>query len=104
MSKVEQGDIIKIEHASVPFLVVSSDIYNASGQAVVCPIVKAAAPDALHVAVQTPQVAGVVLCEQMTSVSVRERALSGRGCVSGERLLDIIYRVQSIFDYVPHAE
>ena len=104
MNKAAQGDIIRVERASVPFLVVSSDFYNSTGQAVVCPIVKQIFPDPLHVQVETDEISGFVLCEQLSTISVRERRISGRGRVSGEQLLDIVYRVQSIFDYITHAE
>lgn len=104
MTRIEQGDIIRVERARVPFLVVSSSFYNSSGLAIVCPIAAGAEADAMHVKIQTKQVSGTVLCEQLASVS-----LSGRNCIvkdhlAGETLLEIVYRVQSIFDYVPHAE
>ena len=104
MTKIDQGDIVRVERAKVPFLVVSSVFYNTSGMIIVCPIVDSAAPDAMHVPVKTKLIEGVVLCEQLASVSI-----SGRGCLvkdhmRGADLLEIVYRVQSIFDYVPHAE
>lgn len=104
MKEIEQGDVIKIERASTLFAVVSSDFFNRSGLVVVCPFVKHAAPDALHVPVQADEIDGVVLCEDLTSVSAVSRGFSIRGHLPSGSLLDVIYRVQSIFDFYQHAE
>lgn len=104
MKKPEQGDIIRIPKGKVPFLVVSSSLYNQSGMAVVCPIVSETFNDAMHVPVHTKSMDGVVLCEQLASVSVSGRGYSCKDHLGTETLLEIVYRVQSIFDYVVHAE
>ena len=104
MKTVEQGDIIRITNGRVPFLVVSSSFYNESGIAVVCPIVQKAAGDAMHVPIHTDFVDGTVLCEQLAVVSISGRGCLSKGHLSGNELLEIVYRVQSIFDYVAHAE
>lgn len=104
MRRIEQGDIIKISRGKVPFLVVSSDFYNSSGLAVVCPIVKESGPDALHVSLQTERVNGVVLCEELATLSIRDRSCTVTDHLRISELLEIIYRVQSIFDIFPHAE
>lgn len=104
MNKIEQGDIIHITNGRVPFLVVSSSFYNRSGMAIVCPIVKNSFDDAMHVEIHTEITDGVVLCEELAAVSVAGRGGSVRDHLFGESLLEIVYRVQSIFDYVPHAE
>ena len=98
MLTIEQGDIIKIDRGKVPFLVVSSDYFNTSGMLVVCPIVPSADEDALHVRIRGQRTEGVVLCEDIVSFSARKR-----GFQTGE-LLEIIYRIQSIFDFFPHAK
>ncbi len=102
MKTIDQGDIIRIEHGRVPFLVVSSVFYNQSGLAVVCPIVPNASADAMHVQIETPDISGTVLCEQIAVVSTGDRACSVKDHLSGTPLLEIVFRVQSIFDYVPH--
>lgn len=103
MQKIDQGDIIRLNQGRVPFLVVSSSFYNRSGLVVVCPIVENAPADAMHVCIDTELLRGVVLCEQLAVASVSGRGCTVQGHLFGENLLEIIYRVQSIFDYVPHA-
>ncbi len=104
MNEIDQGDIIRVSGGRVPFLVVSSAIYNQSGLTVVCPVVPQAQDDAMHVHIETGKTSGVVLCEQLAVVSASARGCSVRDHLSGESFLEIIYRVQSIFDYFPHAE
>ena len=104
MKSIEQGDIIWIDKGRVPFLVVSSSFYNQSGMAVVCPIVSKASDDAMHVPIHGKNVEGVVLCEQLASVSVSGRGYSRKDHLFPEAFLEVVYRVQSIFDYYPHAE
>ena len=103
MKVTDQGDIIRVSHGRVPFLVVSSAFYNQSGLAVVCPIVSDALPDAMHIKIDTEQISGIVLCEQIAVVSIADRACSIKSHLFGSSLLEIIFRVQSIFDYVPHT-
>ena len=103
MNAIDQGDIIRVSHGRVPFLVVSSAFYNQSGLAVVCPIVPEAMSDAMHIQIGTAQISGIVLCEQIAVVSITDRACSIKDHLSGSPLLEIVFRVQSIFDYVPHT-
>lgn len=104
MSRIDQGDIIRVTNGRVPFLVISSGLYNESGLSVVCPIVSQAPDDAMHVRIETTLVTGVVLCEELAVISTQKRHCTKKDHLSGEALLEIVYRVQSIFDYVPHAE
>ena len=103
MNVIDQGDIIRVSHGRVPFLVVSSDFYNQSGLAVVCPIVPEASSDAMHIRIEAPRISGIVLCEQLAVISITDRACSIKDHLSGSLLLEIIFRVQSIFDYIPHT-
>ena len=104
MKTLDQGDIIRVSGGRVPFLVVSSSFFNRSGLVVVCPIVSKALNDAMHIPVKTKQITGVVLCEELAVVSTSNRSCIAKDHLFGETLLEIIYRVQSIFDYVTHAE
>lgn len=104
MRKIEQGDIVRLKKGKVLFLVVSSDYFNASGLAVVCPLVPSASPDPLHVIVHTEERDGVVLCEDLSSAALQQRGCTVIDHIRTSDLLEIIYRVQSVFDYFPHAE
>ena len=103
MKTIDQGDIIRVSHGRVPFLVVSSSFYNQSGLAVVCPIVPEASADAMHIEIETEQISGIVLCEQIAVVSIADRACSVKDHLYGNDLLEIVFRVQSIFDYIPYT-
>lgn len=104
MRQIEQGDLIKIERTSTLFVVVSSDFFNRSGLIVVCPCVKNASADALHVPIRADIMDGMVLCENLTSVSASSRRFTVRGHLPSGTMPEIIYRVQSIFDLYRHAE
>ena len=104
MQKIEQGDIIRIDRSRHSFLVVSSDYFNTSGAVIVCPVVRSAPQDALHVPIRTERTEGVVLCEELATVSSRSRSVVPVDRLSSDGLINIIYRVQSIFDYYQHAE
>ena len=43
MQLVEQGDLLNVDGLSCPVIVVSSNFFNRSGKAVVCPILRRAA-------------------------------------------------------------
>ena len=101
MRTIEQGDIIKIDRGKVPFLVVSSDYFNSSGMLVVCPIVPSSDDDAR---IRGQRTEGVVLCEDIASFSARKRGCTSIDRIQTGELLEIIYRIQSIFDFFPHAE
>ena len=40
MAAFEQGDLLKVSGISFPVIVVSNDLFNSTGKAVVCPIEK----------------------------------------------------------------
>lgn len=104
MQKIEQGNIVRIARGKTPFLVISSGFFNLSGLAIVCPVVPSASADALHVPVHTDRTAGVALCEELATISLQSRSCSRIDRLPAADLLEIIYRVQSIFDIFPHAE
>ena len=104
MTRVEQGDLIRLSSGKVPFLVVSSDFFNQSQLIVVCPVVASAVPDALHIPISASRLNGIALCEQLASVSIARKGSTLVDHLPAAQLMDIIYRVQSIFDYFPHAE
>lgn len=104
MQKIEQGDIVRIQKGRVPFLVVSSDFFNESGLSVVCPLVPFASLDALHIPLKTSSGCYVALCEELSTAALQQRACTVTDHIKVSDLMEIIYRVQSIFDYFPHAE
>ena len=104
MQKIEQGDIVRLHRGKVPFLVISSDFFNASGLSVVCPLVPSASLDALHVPLKTSSGDYFALCEELSTASLQQRGCTVTDHIKVSNLMEIIYRVQSIIDYFPHAE
>lgn len=96
---VEQGDIIALERMNGYFLVVSKNFFNATEQAVLCPIVKDTFPDPLHVNIQTDEAEGGVMCEQMSLVDLRYRRHKKVSRISYGEIINITDIIQGIFDY-----
>lgn len=95
----EQGDILSIEKIKGPILVVSKDFFNRSEQAIVCPIVKNAIPDPLHIEIETEEVQGSVLCEQMKLLDLRYRGYKKISRIKYPDIINITDAIQAIFDY-----
>lgn len=99
MLPIEQGDILSVERVKEPVLVVSKNFFNASEMAIVCPVVKNATPDPLHIEIVTKEIDGIVLCEQMKLLDLRVRGFKKLSLVKYEDIINITDAVQSIFDY-----
>ena len=65
MAAFEQGDLLKVNGISFPVIVVSNDLFNSTGKAVVCPIEKNTSAGPLHIELTDAPVEGYVLCEQV---------------------------------------
>ncbi len=99
MVKAEQGDLLKITGMSFPVMVVSNDLFNGSGTAVVCPVQKNAAPGPLHIELKDCPVEGYVMCEYMKLVDLRVRRFSKIAGVHDFDIMNISDAVMGIFDY-----
>ena len=99
MLPIEQGDILKVERISGPVLVVSKNFFNTTEMAIVCPIVKDAFLDPLHIRIVEKDVEGVVLCEQMKLFDLRIRGFKKIDHLKYEDIINITDAIQSIFDY-----
>lgn len=95
----EQGDILLIENMKTPVLVVSKNFFNQSEQAIVCPIIRTAVPDPLHIDIETKEVQGKVLCEQMKLFDLRYRGYKKISRISYSEIINITDAIQAIFDY-----
>lgn len=97
--KIEQGDIITVERMRGCFLVVSKNFFNATEQAILCPIVRDTFIDPLHVKIRTNEAEGIVMCEQMRMVDLRYRGYKKIGRIPYADIIDITDIIQGIFDY-----
>lgn len=99
MFPIEQGDILKVEKIKGYVLVVSKNFFNLSESAFMCPIANLASPDPLHISISTDELSGVVLCEDVKRLDLRERGFKRIGRIKYEDIIDITDAIQSIFDY-----
>lgn len=95
---MEQGDIITIEKMKGYFLVVSKNFFNATEQVILCPIVQNTFLDPLHIKIETDEVQGVVMCEQMRLIDLRCRGYSKVDRIHYPDIIDVTDAIQSIFD------
>lgn len=96
---MEQGDIITIEKMKGYFLVVSKNFFNATEQVILCPIVQDTFLDPLHIKIETDEIQGVVMCEQMRLIDLRCRGYSKVDRIHYPDIIDVTDAIQSIFDY-----
>ncbi|MBQ8955880.1 MAG: type II toxin-antitoxin system PemK/MazF family toxin [Lachnospiraceae bacterium] len=100
VNNVSQGWIIKIENIKYPVLIVSNDTFNSvSQQIVACPILSNIAANALHIKIDTAEISGVVICEQMRLFDLSVRGYKKIGEIKMDQIANITDAVQSIFDY-----
>lgn len=96
---IEQGDIITIEKIKGYFLVVSKNFFNATEQVVLCPVVRDTFPDPLHIKIETEEMQGIVMCEQMRLIDLRCRGYNKVDRIHSPDIIDVTDAIQSIFDY-----
>ncbi|MBQ8620194.1 MAG: type II toxin-antitoxin system PemK/MazF family toxin [Clostridiales bacterium] len=99
MSRVEQGDLLRIDSFKNPVLVVSNNFFNQSGMALVCPVLKNAVEGPLHIQLKESPVEGYVLCEQVRYVDLTMRRFSKLSATHYYDIMDISDAVMSMFDY-----
>jgi mRNA-degrading endonuclease toxin of MazEF toxin-antitoxin module len=93
---VEQGDIIKIDGIKNTALVVSKNLFNESGHAILCPIMTGSLPSTLSYSIDEDK---YVLCDNMRQIDIESRGYSVTGRVPLAHLINIVDRIQSLFDY-----
>lgn len=96
---IEQGDIIAIENRQGLFLVVSKNFFNATEQAILCPIVSDTFLDPLHIKIKVNEIDGIVMCEQVRLVDLHYRGFKKVSQLHYSDIIDITDAIQSIFDY-----
>ncbi len=97
--KIEQGDLLKVGGVAWPVIVVSNNFFNASGKAIVCPIVKDALEGPLHIPLKNCPMEGYVLCEQVRSLDLSARRFSRITAAPDFDIMDISDAVMGMFDY-----
>lgn len=101
MTNFEQGDILSVEKIAEPVLVVSKNFFNKTEQAIVCPIVKNASVDPLHIEIEVDDISGKVLCEQMKLLDLKYRGYKVVSLIKYADIINITDAIQGIFDYFP---
>lgn len=93
-----QGDILKIENMSVPVIVVSKDIYNATENAIVCPVIKNPGISPLVYPFSYKK-GSAVLCDEVKHLDLKTRGYSVIGSASEYDIIEISNIIESLFDY-----
>ena len=100
MASIEQGGLLNVEGIQHPVIVVSNDYFNESGRAIVCPILKKAAPGPLHIRLRETEVDGYVLCEQVRYLDLTTRRFSKLSASHYFDIMDISDAVVGMFEYL----
>lgn len=103
MAHVHQGEIILFEGSGQCALVLSKDFFNRTGMAIVCPVMKRASEDALHIPVHLPDCEGTAMVEQLKTFDLARRFYQTIGRLSYDQIQNITDAVQGIFDYYPYG-
>ena len=93
---VEQGDILKIKGLKYKVLVVSKNLFNESGHAIVCPLITYESTATLSYRIDDDT---YVLCDNMRQLDLSTKNYSVKGRLSLGHMIHIIDRIQSLFDY-----
>ena len=96
---VKQGDILNLDGNIKNALVVSKNIFNLEGRAIVCPIVNVASKSPLHLPLSQGNTKGYILCEQLKYINLNSRNFIISDSVSIDDIVEISNRIESIFDY-----
>ena len=99
MAQFEQGDLLQIDGIQQPVIVVSNDVFNQSGKAIVCPIVQSAQEGPLHIKLKDSSVQGVVLCEQVRYLDLAARRFHKLTATHYFDIMDISDAVVSMIEY-----
>ena len=99
MEKVEHGSLLQVQGLQYPVVVVSNNFFNASGKAVVCPVLKKAVEGPLHIPVKADRVNGFALCEQVRYLDLAQRSFSRIGAIPYFEVMNLSDAVMGIFDY-----
>ena len=97
---VEQGDLISFEGVKFPAIVVSNNRYNASGKAIVCPVVFENPGISLQEQVEYNNKICYVCCDAPKWLDIGFRGPIVKGHVNLAKQMQIIDKIQSIFDYI----
>ena len=99
--KIEQGDVLKVPGlSSMPVVVVSKNLFNHAGSAMVCPVTDDRPDNFIHIDVQYNETNGTVLCEQIRMTDLRKRGFTKIGHLKMPDIMNITDAIQSIFDYI----
>jgi len=80
-------------------IVVSNNVFHSSGKAIVCPILRDAAPGPLHIELKDSPACGYVLCEQVRYMDLAARRYAKLSSAHFFDVRDLSDAVVSMFEY-----
>lgn len=101
VNKVSLGDIIRIGGKRNPFVVVSSNVFNANASIFyVCPIVNDAMAGPFHVGVEGKNgTLGVAICENVLPINPDNMTIKYEDHIPYAQVIEISDILQGIFEY-----
>ncbi len=102
MGVITQGDILQVEGVPNPVLVVSKNYFNTSEQIIACPILSGIKGNFLHTSIETKDMQGTVVCEQLRLLDLRRRGYKKVSEIHAADIMNIVDIIQGIFDYYPY--
>ncbi|MCD8301001.1 MAG: type II toxin-antitoxin system PemK/MazF family toxin [Clostridiales bacterium] len=102
MLDISQGDVLKVEKQTFPVLIVSKNFFNRSERVMACPIRQTTDTDPLHIYIETDDISGTVMCEQVKLLDLHFRGYKKTGELPLDLIMNITDAIQGIFDYYPY--
>ena len=101
MPALSQGDIIKIQGFSAPFLILSKNAFNQStGMFHVCPFLTSCKEGPLHIAATGKSgTSGIAICEQIKLIDPGARNCNRVDSLPYGEIMNISDAIQGIFEY-----
>ena len=100
MQSIQQGDLLKVSGLPYPVMVVSNNLFNSEGKAIVCPIINDVKEGPLHIRLKDSPVDGYVLCEQLKYVDLQSRRFSRLSAANYFDIMNISDAVMGVFEYL----
>ena len=100
VNSANQGDIIILEDKNIPLLVVSKNIFNETGQVLVCPIINNKTNSPIHVYIEGRTVVGEVYCEQIRHLDIVCRRYRRIDEIGLNKIMPITDIIQGLVDYI----
>ena len=102
VTHVQQGELLRLEGFSFDVLVLSKELFNSTGYAILCPILHGKSEGALTIPVHLDDYTGIAHLEDMRGLNLAPRHFKVLGRLPYGQTQNISDAAQSILDYYPY--